>query len=263
MSGDARLALALVELESSQVFEWLHAPPEYVIALAPDLNRASGVIVSMRERREGTVEGIDRFLLLCSRPIATGAHEPLERARSRLASGVLDAPRLRDELDRFIERAREEKLDLYARKELRVRASLLIAMASDALSGGDGQRDRQILDRLVAYVDANLGASLKVGDLCQVSRLSVAQLSRLFGENLGTTAAAYVLNRRLEVARTLVEQKQSSLGEIAYAAGFSSQGHFTAAFKARWGVTPGKLKRGASDSSTIPVAWSEEVRASV
>lgn len=257
------MALALVELELSRAFDWRHAPAEYVIAIAPDLNHSKGVIVSLREPRGGTVEDIDRFLLLCSRPIATGAHEPLERARSRLASGALDAPRLRDELDRFIERAREEQLDLYARKELRVRASLLIAMASDALPAGDGQRDREILDRLLAHVDANLGASLKIGDLCKVSRLSVAQLSRLFSENLGTTAAAYVLNRRLEVAKTLVEQQQSSLGEIAYAAGFSSQGHFTAAFKARWGVTPGRLKRDGSDFSETSVSWSKALLARV
>lgn len=247
------MALALVRLEASKAFDWRDFPEQFVVALAPLRNDPAGVIVDLRRDVTQAALDPDDYLVLCSLPVLVEACGSADRLSSGLASCTLDAPLLREELDRFIARAQEESLDLFARRELRLRGSLLIAMASEysptSATGPAGWRQRQALGRLTGYIDAHLADSLKVEDLCRASGLTTAQLSRLFSLYQGETAVAYVLNRRLTVARTLVEQQHASLVEVAYLTGFSSQAHFTAAFKAKWGTTPGRVQKRPTASS--------------
>lgn len=246
------MALALLELDESRSFDWRQIPAHFVIALAPHSLDPRGVVIDLRQEQAPRPIPIDRYLVLCTLPLTTDAYDPADRANARLKSGAVSSPLLREELDRFLRRARDEDLDLMARRELRLRGSLLIAMAAEVSpadpDSASASRDRRTLDRLTAHIDAHLAGPLKVEDLCRVSRLSQGQLSRLFSDHFGTTPAAYVLGRRLDVARSLVEQQHAPLVEIAFAAGFSSQAHFTAAFKARWGTTPGRLKRPSTPS---------------
>ncbi|PQZ84420.1 MULTISPECIES: helix-turn-helix domain-containing protein [unclassified Brevundimonas] len=250
------MALALVELDESRSFDWRQIPTHFVIALAPHSRDPRGVVIDLRKEQAPRPIPVDRYIVLCTLPLATEAYDPADRINARLTSGAVSSLPLRDELDRFLSRARDEDLDLMARRELRLRGSLLIAMAAEASSAGSdsasASRDRRTLEQLTAHIDTHLAGSLKIEDLCRATRLSQGQLSRLFADHYGTTPAAYVLGRRLDVARSLVEQQHASLVEIAFATGFSSQAHFTAAFKARWSTTPGRLQKPPSPQTSSP-----------
>jgi len=93
------------------------------------------------------------------------------------------------------------------------------------------------------YIDENLGSPLSVEVLAQVTGLSGFFFAHAFTEMLGYSPHQYILDRRLARAREMITKSKSSLAEIAYAVGFSSQSHMTSTFCKRLGVTPRVLRQ--------------------
>lgn len=68
-------------------------------------------------------------------------------------------------------------------------------------------------------------------------------LARTFREHYGASPGEWLRARRLEQARERLLAGSAPLSEIALAAGFSDQSHFTRAFRARFGAPPGRFRR--------------------
>jgi len=92
--------------------------------------------------------------------------------------------------------------------------------------------------RVIKLMEENLETPLPIGALCAQTEISHRQLDRLFAQYLGKAPALYYRDIRLDRARGLVTQTTLSMSEIAYASGFSSQVHFSRAYKARFGLPP-------------------------
>lgn len=69
-------------------------------------------------------------------------------------------------------------------------------------------------------------------------RMSYFHFSRAFKQSMGMTATNYIAERRIERAKKLLEETELPISEIALRAGFSSQSHFTTAFRRLAGATP-------------------------
>ena len=96
------------------------------------------------------------------------------------------------------------------------------------------QRVKRVRDR----IDDNLAAAHSLAELAVVAGLSRFQLLRAFARATGLTPHAYLVQRRLELARLLI-RKGAPLAESAADAGFADQSHMHRAFLARHGYTPG------------------------
>ncbi len=96
------------------------------------------------------------------------------------------------------------------------------------------------LRRIAAFVDAHLDAALAIQDLAAVAGLSPYHFARAFKRSVGEAPHRFVLRRRIERARALIERGGLGLAEIAAAAGFSSQSHLTLRFRELTGLTPGQ-----------------------
>jgi len=97
--------------------------------------------------------------------------------------------------------------------------------------------------RVLELIDAALDARLTIETLAGEAGLSPAHFARAFKESLGTAPHQYLLARRLERARRLLETTGASLSDIAQRTGFADQAHFTRLFKRAFGTTPGALVR--------------------
>jgi len=97
--------------------------------------------------------------------------------------------------------------------------------------------------RVLELIDAALDARLTIETLAAEAGLSPAHFARAFKESLGTAPHQYLLTRRLERARRLLETTGASLSDIAQRTGFADQAHFTRLFKRAFGTTPGALVR--------------------
>jgi transcriptional regulator GlxA family with amidase domain len=78
--------------------------------------------------------------------------------------------------------------------------------------------------------------------MAERASFSVRHLSRLFEEQVGMTAGAYVERVRLEAARALLESGDEGLPVVAERTGFGSPETMRRAFLRELGVTPGAYR---------------------
>jgi AraC family transcriptional regulator len=97
--------------------------------------------------------------------------------------------------------------------------------------------------RVLELIDAKLDARLSVDTLAREAGLSPAHFARAFKQALGQPPHRFLLSRRLERARRMLEESAAGLSEVAAQWGFADQAHFTRHFKRHFGVTPGALVR--------------------
>lgn len=93
-------------------------------------------------------------------------------------------------------------------------------------------------ERIDKYIHATLPAPVIIEQLAAACELSQYQLMRLMKRALGISPQQYVQERRIDLARKLLRESDLPLTEIAFELGFSSQSHFTSAFRALTGHTP-------------------------
>jgi AraC family transcriptional regulator len=108
----------------------------------------------------------------------------------------------------------------------------------------DVQLPVPVTEKLVAFVEEHLGGDIGLTDLAGQVGYSPDHLARMFKKAFGLPLYQYVLRRRVERAKALLRDHSHSIAEVALACGFATQSHFTSAFKARTGVTPGAYRRG-------------------
>lgn len=97
------------------------------------------------------------------------------------------------------------------------------------------------------YIDAHLEQKISLADLATCLHLSVPHFERMFRVTTQRPPYRYVLDFRLEQAKTLLETTHIPLAEVARQCGFSSQSHFTSHFTRYVGVSPARFARGARD----------------
>ena len=59
---------------------------------------------------------------------------------------------------------------------------------------------------------------------------------------MGMTPTNYIIERRLERAKELMQETDLPIADIALRSGFSSQSHFTTSFRRFVGVTPSSFR---------------------
>jgi len=85
--------------------------------------------------------------------------------------------------------------------------------------------------------------AVRIDTLASELKVDAGHLVRSFRRAYGVSPAAFVRARRLDAAYQLVVDSDSPLCDIALTTGFFDQSHFTRAFVAHFGVTPGALRR--------------------
>ena len=83
---------------------------------------------------------------------------------------------------------------------------------------------------------------LTLQDVADRVSMDVFSFSRAFKARTGRSPYQYLLQLRVERALHLLLSTDTSLVEMAYACGFSSQAHFTTVFRKVMGMTPGAVR---------------------
>jgi AraC family transcriptional regulator len=110
----------------------------------------------------------------------------------------------------------------------------------------DGTLPRAKLRAVVEYVEEHLDASPSLEQMAAVARLSPYHFARQFKAATGLPPHQYVIARRVERAKHLLQADGDlSLAEVAAHAGFSDQSQFSQHFKRLVGVTPGQFRTPA------------------
>jgi transcriptional regulator GlxA family with amidase domain len=114
-------------------------------------------------------------------------------------------------------------------------------------SAPDARAADPVVGRVQTFVDAHLATNLTVDDLADAVDLSPSSLERRFRTEMDTTPWRYVLARRIDAAKHLLETTDRSLAAIAFDTGFYDQPHFTRTFKRLEGQPPGAYREDAKN----------------
>lgn len=114
-------------------------------------------------------------------------------------------------------------------------------------SAGTPRRlDHAALARGRAFLDEGR-AVVRSAEVEAVTGLGRYEFARQFRTLYGTSPYRYSVMRRLDLARSrlggAMPLARLSLAEVALAAGFADQAHFTRMFRAAYGITPGRYAR--------------------
>ncbi|KIC08598.1 hypothetical protein RA19_19300 [Leisingera sp. ANG-M1] len=126
----------------------------------------------------------------------------------------------------------------------RIRNYLLLQSARSAdrnqtCSAADRFRGAPVkLQKAIDLMLANMEEPLTVNEIAATIGLSVRQVERMFLRHLGTSPVRFYRKQRLELGRSLVEDTNMPVTEIALACGFKSLSSFIKLFRNSFGATP-------------------------
>jgi AraC family transcriptional regulator len=100
-----------------------------------------------------------------------------------------------------------------------------------------------ILRRCLELMEARLDSDLRLSELARQAGLSTSHFHRSFRESTGKTPYQFLLQRRVERARTLMRDRRISLTEVALASGFADQHHLSRVFRQVTSMTPTNYRR--------------------
>jgi AraC family transcriptional regulator len=108
----------------------------------------------------------------------------------------------------------------------------------------------QQLKRVTGYIEDHIDRDLSLATLAAVAEVSASHLKNAFRHATGMPVHAYVVQRRVERAKTLLLQGLLPASEVALEAGFSHQSHMARCMRKVLGITPGAIVRGRQAPAT-------------
>ncbi len=101
-------------------------------------------------------------------------------------------------------------------------------------------RDMRVV---IELIDARLSDKITLGEMAAAVHMSPYHFLRSFKAFTGLPPHRYVMQRRVERAKTLLARADLSMEEIAERTGFSSSSHLTAFFRRHFESTPSAWRR--------------------
>lgn len=207
-----------------------HSVPGQVFVLHPD---------ELHDGRAGTGDGF-RYRILYVEPALirdalADAGRPLPFARDAVTDDARLAAAIRQALADLDGPMDELRRDAVVQALADALAAVDPAAGRVALSA----RHRQAVGRARERLDAGIETGVASAELEAATGLSRYEVARQFRACLGTSPHRYLVLRRLDRARALI-QGGAALADAAAASGFADQSHMTRQFRRAYGLPPGR-----------------------
>lgn len=124
----------------------------------------------------------------------------------------------------------------FTRHLLKILADHLEGTASDALSTADYHE--RVVSQIRDYICTNLADDLRVERLAAMVRYSPAHLGVLFRRHTGGSVHRFVMDRRLDKARDMLDAGRRPVRKVAKEVGFLDPLYFSKAYHRRFGLCP-------------------------
>jgi AraC family transcriptional regulator len=98
--------------------------------------------------------------------------------------------------------------------------------------------------RITEYIEEHLDQDLSLSRLADVAGVSTSQLKKSFKHSTGLPVHEYVIQRRVQRAKRLLQEGGLTSSQVALEAGFAHQSHMARCMRKTLGATPTVLRRG-------------------
>ena len=95
------------------------------------------------------------------------------------------------------------------------------------------------------YLDANYSETITLDSLAALTHMNKYYLAHTFTKYVGLSPINYLLQKRIQEGKSLLESTSYSIAQISDMLGFSSQSYFSQAFRKATGMTPMQYRKHA------------------
>ena len=105
-------------------------------------------------------------------------------------------------------------------------------------------RQADLSDQQLKYtVESNLNNHISVEELAFLCNTSLSTFKRRFARLYGTSPNKWILQKRMELAATLLQHHHEKPSEVYYKVGYENHSSFTHSFKQVFGLTPSEFQQ--------------------
>ena len=115
------------------------------------------------------------------------------------------------------------------------------------VKGGLGGRKRK---QVLSFIEDRLAEDLSLAKIATVADVSTSHFKSLFRKTVGVPVHQYVIQRRVERARAMIQQGKMSLQDIAASVGFSHQSHMARHIRRITGMRPTDIRKSIPESAS-------------
>lgn len=101
---------------------------------------------------------------------------------------------------------------------------------------------------IAEIMEANFSSNLSLEEFARLCSRSLSSFKREFFSIYQTTPGKWLIEKRLEYSRYLLETTGLNIDEVCFESGFENRSHFIRTFKHRYGVTPGRFGAASGQS---------------
>jgi AraC family transcriptional regulator len=114
-------------------------------------------------------------------------------------------------------------------------------LETPALRGGLAGWQRK---KVAEFIEEHLHEEISLQHLAEIAQLSRYHFGRAFKRSFGEPPHRYHMSRRMERAKSLLEERGRSVTEVGLMLGFAETSSFTTSFRRAVGLTPSDYRRG-------------------
>lgn len=117
-----------------------------------------------------------------------------------------------------------------------------VSYIADEIGSRKSNHISKVVVKAKEYIDEHLMEEVSLVDISKYVSVSPQYFSKIFKDEIGVTFVEYVRKERIEIAKTLLREKQYSVKEVCYRIGYNDPNYFSRLFKKLVGVSPTEYK---------------------
>ena len=162
--------------------------------------------------------------------------------------GHLDIPLLKSDAPPFESSHTQSTIDQFPKSQKLDRLLVILQFLSGLLttelnSIEPAPEDQLPIQKAKAYIEAHLSEKLTIPIIASSVGLSENYFPKLFSRFTGLSLSRFVLDRRLQRARYLLDTSMRNISEVAFECGFESISHFNRSFKKYVNLAPRQYRQ--------------------
>ena len=106
----------------------------------------------------------------------------------------------------------------------------------------DIRESYEIIGKAKAYIKEHLNEEISVYSIAEMLYLTPTYFSKLFKNSAGEGCNSYIIRKRIEKAKLLLETTSMKTGKIAALVGYKDTNYFSLAFKKQTGMSPTEFR---------------------
>lgn len=97
---------------------------------------------------------------------------------------------------------------------------------------------QSVVDVIIEYIDNHYQEEINRNELAQIVYLNIDYISRLFKKEKGISISVYMMQKRIEAAKEMLEETSIPINAVALYVGYSNFSYFSKMFRENVGMSP-------------------------